>query len=117
MIYNTIKAIENVNNTLSDIGTIYRTEVNITNPGREWKIGAQLTLPPGTYMIYRRGFSVSESIIIGKGYSAGDFVSSLGENASACYTEVQHFDTETSIGNFILGNSDIYNGIAAVKIK
>ena len=100
----------------SKIGQIYTCDANFVNPNGQWTTGASLTLPAGVYIVIRRGYSMdnTKSITLGENWEAGKYAS--GYDAVE-YTKILSSETEFTIVNFIYGNTDIANGIIAVKLK
>lgn len=98
------------------IGQIYTCDANFVNPNGQWTTGASLTLPAGVYIVIRRGHSMdnTKSIKLGESWEVGKYAS--GYDAVE-YTKILSSETEFTIVNFIYGNTDITNGIIAVKLK
>ena len=98
------------------IGQIYTCDANFVNPNGQWTTGASLTLPAGVYIVIRRCHSMdhTKSIKLGENWEVGKFAS--GYDAVE-YTKILSSETEFTIVNFIYGNTDIINGIIAVKLK
>ena len=107
---------EKISELNTKIGQIYTCDANFVNPNGQWTTGASLTLPAGVYIVIRRGHSMDNtiSITMGEGWEVGKYASG---NDSVEYTKILSSETEFTIVNFIYGNTDITNGIIAVKLK
>ena len=78
----------------------------------------KITVPSGTYVVIRKAVNISgNGIICGKGYNAGQFISSVGSD-SALYVSIEHYDTQSDIViYYYLGKSDTaYLFIEAISL-
>ena len=67
--------IDQLNTKIGNAGSIYTNEVTVTGSG-SWATAADITVPPGKYVVIRRAVNINNSdVLCGESYDIGKYAS------------------------------------------
>ena len=97
-------AVSALNTKIGNAGSIYTNEVTVTGSG-SWVTAADITVPPGKYIVIRRGVSTDGSdVLCGESYDIGKYASGSG-GALAEYINTYNLTTQSDMTVFYYAGS------------
>lgn len=91
--------IDQLNMKIGNAGSIYTNEITVTGNG-SWATAANITVPPGKYIVIRRGVSTDGSdILCGESYDIGKYASG-SSGTLAEYVNTYDFATQSDMTIF-----------------
>lgn len=97
-------AINTLNTKIGNAGSIYTNEVTVTGSG-SWATAADITVPPGKYVVIRKAVSTNNSdVLCGESYDIGKYASGSG-GALAEYINTYDLVTQSDMTVFYYAGS------------
>lgn len=91
--------IDQLNMKIEKVGSMYTNEITVTGNG-SWATAANITVPPGKYIVIRRGVSTDGSdILCGESYDIGKYASG-SSGTLAEYVNTYDFATQSDMTIF-----------------
>ena len=98
------RSINQQNTKIGNAGSIYTNEVTVTGSG-SWATAADITVPPGKYIVICRGVSTDGSdVLCGESYDIGKYASGSG-GALAEYINTYNLTTQSDMTVFYYAGS------------